>query len=167
MAAGKLNPDLVIHFGRWDKILMFQMMEVNADFWTKIATRIPTNAYVASNGITVRIGASSSIALLVSGNEITISNPTFNFTYLATADNIVRDDRFQKAVSAIWEMVQYVNLTIPSIPHTCHYCFNLIYREKFCKWVDNVGDNWDIDVDSCAKYNVLTDGQLRAEVYEF
>ncbi len=182
--AHKLNPDLKFRLEAWDKGLVFQIMEFKPQFWTLVSTVVPTNTYVASNGVTVKIHATTAdITRIQSNNEITIANGTpvpptsmyFNPSNLFNmADNTQRDTCFNKIVSALREFVIFVNNN-GSLPHFCHHCFNLLFETaqqtypktpKFCSWINEVGSGWDIDAHYCVNFNVTAPGQLQFNIYE-
>lgn len=154
----------------FNKALAFQILEVDTTFWanlTALFTVPHATTYTASNGIVISFGSSSNISTILS-NAITLSNTTYNLSTVTFANDATRDISYEAIVSAIKELVIYV-LNHGVLPHTCHYCFNFYnYTQNghFCRWLDTVTDNWNIDINFCSKYNVAPGSTLRYEVYE-
>jgi len=152
------------------KALAFQILEVDTDFWTSLTTLFTAphaTTYTASNGVVISFSTASSIANIAS-NAITLSNTAYNLSTVTFADDTTRDTNYEKIISAIKELVLYV-LADGTLPHVCRNCFNFFNYDNddhFCQWVEEVTDDWDIDVHYCSRYNIAPQNVLKYEVYE-
>lgn len=163
-----LTINLKFKISRFVKGVVFQLLEFDTAFWAKMLPLLTANAYTASNGLVITVGTSTSSIANVITNSMTLGNGTLNLAALVTDTDIIRDDQYAKIVAALKELVFFV-LNNGTLPHVCHYCFNFNnynVDDHFCKWVDEVTDDWDIDVHFCSRYNVLHDSQNFYEVFE-
>lgn len=164
-----LTVHLKFKITRFTKGLVFQLLEFDAPFWADMLTHLTGGTtYTASNGLVITVGASTSSITNVITNAMTLGNGTLNMAPLTTITDVIRDAQYAKIVAALKELVLFV-LNNGTLPHTCHYCFNFNNFDvdgHFCKWIDEVTDDWDIDVHFCTNFNVLHESQGVYEVFE-